>query len=322
MSVMKSISPEILAEGAAWLARLHADDKSPADEGAFRAWLAADPRRVAAFEIVTEVWDVAGAAGGEASKRAAAAPVPTRRRMMFAGAGSLAAFGMGFVVWQRASAGVYETVVGEQKHVVLGDGTQVFLDTDTCIRTSYDNRMRVVAVDRGRCNFHVTGGDLRPFAVDAAAQRISAGTATFDVRRDGNEVCVVLVQGTARVGGRDVAEASRTVLNPGERLVVSGGSARIDKPNLVPLLAWQTGQAVFDNETLFEVVREMNRYSLVKIVAADPAVAGMRISGVYRVGDNVAFAHSIAALLPIALEIDAKQVRLSAGQDAMYRVKI
>ena len=34
-------SPEVRAEAAAWLARLHAEDRDAADEAAFRAWLAA-----------------------------------------------------------------------------------------------------------------------------------------------------------------------------------------------------------------------------------------------------------------------------------------
>jgi len=54
----------------------------------------------------------------------------------------------------------------------------------------------------------------------------------------------------------------------------------------------------------------MNRYSVVKIAVNDTVVGRMRISGVYRVGDNVAFAHSVATLLPVILEVDTDQVRL------------
>jgi transmembrane sensor len=306
MSVLNRIPPEIMAEAAAWLARLHADGKCAADEQAFRAWLAADPRHTAAFEMVTEIWELTGATCEDDMKQLPKAPAMTRRRAMFAGAGTLAAAGMCVAVWQRASATVYETAVGEQKHVVLRDGTQMFLDTDTSIRATFGSRQRAISVERGRCNFHVSDGDERPFVVDAAAQSISAGPSAFDVRRDGNDVCVVMVQGTASVGG--------TVLKPGERMVVAGGVARVDRPNLVPLMAWQTGQAVFDNETILGAAREMNRYSAVKIVV-DPAVAGMRISGVYHVGDNVAFARSLSALLPVNSEIGGNQVRLVANRN-------
>jgi transmembrane sensor len=313
-------SSEIRAEAAAWLARLRADDKNPQDERAFRVWLAEDPRHAAAFEAVTEIWEVAGAAWQEpvaALEETGRKPAAvTRRRALLAGVGSLAAAGLCFGFWQSAYAGVYETGIGEQKHAVLPDGTQVFLDTDTRIHAAYSSEMRVVALERGRCNFHVMENDVRPFVVDAAAQRIVAERTTFDVRRDGDDVCVVLTQGSASIG---VKGGGRKLLKSGERLLASRANARIDKPNLVPLLAWQTGQAVFDNETIGGAIREMNRYSEVKIEVTDAAVARMRISGVYRVGDNAAFARSIATLLPVVVEYSTDQVRLEADPARVNR---
>ena len=317
MALVMEIPPEIRAEAAAWLARLRADDKSQGDETAFRAWLAEDPRHAGAFEAVTEMWEVAGAAWTEPVAHTVQLSRTTHRRAVLAGAGSLVAAGILLTVWQRAAAATFETAVGEQKHAVLPDGTQVFLDTDTRIRTAFDSSMRVVALERGRCNFHVREGDERPFVVDAAAQRIVAARTTFDVRRDGDEVCVVLMQGTASMGSRE--GGSRQILATGDRLIAGPTGSHKDHPNLVPLVAWQTGQAVFDNETVAGAIREMNRYSVVKIAVADGDVAKMRISGVYRIGDNVAFAHSVATLLPVILEIDRDQVRLEADPARVKR---
>lgn len=317
---VSKISPETKAEAAAWLARLRAEDKNPADERAFRTWLADDSRHAAAFEGITEVWELAGSAWTEPVATPVREVVTTRRRAIFGSLATAASVGVAFTVWQRAFAGVYETGIGEQKHIVLADGTQVFLDTDTRIHASYDSRMRMVSLERGRCNFHVMESDARPFVVDAAAQRIVAARTNFDVRRDGDEVCVVLTQGSAVAEDAADAAQDRKVLKAGDRLVRSGGRARVDRPNLLPLLAWQTGQAVFDNETIAGAAREMNRYSVIKIDASDPAVARMRISGVYRVGDNAAFARSMAALLPVILEIQSDQVRLVADEARVNKV--
>jgi transmembrane sensor len=309
-----SISPEIRAEAAAWLARLRADDKNPSDERSFRAWLAEDSRHASAFEAATEIWDLAGAAWTAPVASAASVRTPTRRQALLAGVGSLATAALGISFWQGAYAGVYETAIGEQKHVVLPDGSQVFLDTDTRIHAAFNGETRVVALDRGRCNFSVMESDNRPFVVNAAAQRIIAAGATFDVRRDGDEVCVVLVQGSAAIASRNASLRRHQVLKSGERLIVRNEEVSIDRPNLVPLLAWQTGQAMFDNESIAGAIREMNRYSVIKIEVADPVVARMRISGVYRVGDNTAFARSVAALLPVAMEFGKDQVKLVVDQ--------
>jgi transmembrane sensor len=307
MAPVSTISPEIRAEAAAWLARLRADNKSVADESAFRVWLAKDPRHPRAFETVTEIWEVTGAAWNK--------PVVTERRRrllhrraLLTGAGSLAAAGVLLTVWQRAGAATLKTAVGEQKHAVLPDGTQAFLDTDTKIRTTFDGDTRLVAVAHGRCNFHVRESDARPFVVIAANARIVSAQATFDVRRDGEDVCVVLTQGSASIGPKDSSQ--RQALARGDRFMTGPSGSHKDRPNLAPLLAWQTGQAIFDNNTVAGAIREMNRYSMIKITTNDNAVGKMRLSGVYRVGDNVAFAHSIATLLPVILEIDTDQVRL------------
>ncbi len=304
------------AEAAAWLARLHADNKSRADECAFRAWLAAAPEHATAFEAVTETWDVSGAAWAE--PLALHHPVATtRRRALLGGIAGAVAAGVGISVWQSAYAGVYETATGEQKHIVLTDGTQVFLDTDTRIQAAYDSRTRFVSLERGRCNFNVMESDERPFVVDATSARIVAGHTDFDVRRDDDAVCVVVMQGTAAVTATNGRR--RIELKRGDRLVANATLGRVDQPNLTPLLAWQTGQAVFDNETMTAAVHEMNRYSAVKLEILDPAVAHMRISGVYRVGDNAAFAHSVAALLPVTLEFASDRVRLSADAARVKR---
>ena len=63
-------SREIRMEAAAWLVRLHADDRDATDEAAFRAWLDASPAHVTAFEAVDRVWS---SAGGLINLRASAA---------------------------------------------------------------------------------------------------------------------------------------------------------------------------------------------------------------------------------------------------------
>jgi transmembrane sensor len=88
---------------------------------------------------------------------------------------------------------------------------------------------------------------------------------------------------------------------------------RRDRPNLNHLLAWQSGSVVFENTDLAEAVQEMNRYSTARL-EVDPSVAGLKVSGVYRVGDNEAFARSIAKLLPITVRQEEDSYRLLPDQ--------
>jgi transmembrane sensor len=293
---------ETKAEAATWLARLHADDRSAADEQAFQAWLAARPENARAFEAVTTLWDLASGLRME-QFAPSQDKVLLRRRSVLASIGSLVAASAGLAFWEEAYAGVYETAIGEQKHVTLSDGTQVFLDTNTRIRERFTRSLRRLELDRGRVNVRVRSDPLRPFVVEAAGQRILAERTAFDLRRDGDRISVVLLQGHATVLANARGANRPVVLQRGQRAIaIAYAPVQLDRPNLVPLTAWQSGQAIFEGETLSAAVAEMNRYSTVRLDVNDKAIANLRLSGVYRVGDNEAFAHSVSLLLPVTIE--------------------
>ena len=302
MRATRGIGPETKAEAATWLVRLHADDRSAADERAFQSWLAAKPENIRAFEAVTTLWDAADGLRVEAAVPARARPL-LRRRTLLASLGSIAAASAGFAVWEEAYAGVYTTDIGEQRHVVLSDGTQVFLDTDTRIRERFTSSLREVDLDRGRAEFRVKPEVNRPFVVQAGGHRILAERSTMDVRRDGSRVSVVLLLGRATILAKAHTASPRVILVRGQRAIVAENlPLHVDRPNLAPLTAWQTGQAIFESDTLAAAAAEMNRYSTVRLVVNDPLIARLKLSGVYRVGDNEAFAHSISQLLPVTIE--------------------
>ncbi len=302
------VTPQIKAEAAMWLALLHANNRTAADEEGFQAWLRENPAHTAAFDSVTAMWDVAaGARTARVEQR------PLKRRTFVGGMGLLALTGGSLAVWRTAYAGVYETEVGEQKRVVLKDGTYAFLDTNTHIRVDFNDEIRNIELQLGRANFRVAPDNFRPFVVTAADHRISAQHSNLDVSRIGDTVSVLLVEGTATVETERHHVKKSTVIETGQRLVAkSADTVNIDRPNPRPLLAWQTGQAIFANETLDDAVAEMNRYSSVTLEIADPAIRKLRLSGVYRVGDVAAFARSLARLLPLEVRETGDHVQLLA----------
>ena len=321
---MPAPSREIRAEAAAWLARLHAEDRDAADEAAFRIWLGADPAHAAAFEAVDRVWSDIGGLGSlktvRGDLRRSVARVPVRepglasRRLLLAGVGLLAVTGGSALFWRSASAKVYETDVGEQKHVALDDGSQLFLDAKTRIAVAFSETARTVDLQYGRANFRVVPDAHRPFIVEAAERKIVATRCNFDVRCEDGKVQVVLIHGEADVKPASGPAVQGERLTAGERLVASNDVEKRDKPDLAHVLAWQSGYQAFDKEELSQVVEEMNRYSNAKL-AADPGVAGLKVSGMYRVGDNGAFARSLAKLLPITVRQIGDTLMLTADPD-------
>jgi transmembrane sensor len=274
-------------QAAEWLARLRADDRSPADESAFRAWLTADPRHADAFERASAIWESVGGLGRQPVPR----PSHVSRRAVLAGAATFVVAGSTVFGWREAMAGVYRTDVGEQRRLRLEDGTRVMLDTATRFRFRCDADSRILSLTNGRIDVNVAR-DARPFVVEARVERVSLLAGRVDVRRDGPSVAV-------------------TALESGRRMVMTDGQAdRVDRPDLQDVIAWQDGRLAFRNETLSQAVAEMNRYTTRPLIVADTQVGQLRLSGLYRVGDPEAFARSIAILLPVRVQTDAESVQI------------
>ncbi len=59
----EALRPAIRAEAAAWLARLHSEDRDDLDEAAFRIWLDESQLHKDAFDRLTDAWETAGGLG-------------------------------------------------------------------------------------------------------------------------------------------------------------------------------------------------------------------------------------------------------------------
>jgi transmembrane sensor len=167
--------------------------------------------------------------------------------------------------------------------------------------------VRLVRLKRGRANFSMIPLQKRPFMVEAAEIRVIGAQASFDVSLFRGATAVTVIDGEANL----VSSAVSRPIRQGERFTaVADSQALVDRPDLGPVLAWHVGQAVFDNETLSAAIEEMNRYSQLKLVIPDPSVAALKISGVYRVGNNAGFAESISRLLPVTMVRDGDSIAL------------
>jgi len=273
-----------------------------------------------AFERCTDVWQ--GAAGVTLSTYAAALePRPARLSAGFAlrvaslGAVLAATAVLVLRLWFSASA--FETGIGEQRVVVLSDGSRVSLNTSTRLRVNFSGSQRSVQILDGEALFEVARDAHRPFVVQAANSEVVATGTEFivraapDVRGAGKALTVTLIEGHVIVRdaqqGQTPALAKPVAMAPGDRLQVqqpvshaAGGPSRqvrLDRSGLEAALAWKRGEVVFDDVSLGDAAAEMNRYSAVPIIVANRAAQrGSKVSGVFRVGDNLGFARAAARL--------------------------
>lgn len=316
----KPVPDELLAEASVWVAKLHGDSRSRTLEQGFRRWLISHPDNARAFELATEVWDDA-----ENLRRFVTFRPITRveRRSPWRPIAATLACAMMLVivgvVWFQY-AGVISTRVGEQRQLVLQDGTRVFLNTDTAIKVKYDEQARRVELRRGEALFNVAKQSDWPFIVVAGDRQVKALGTSFVVRKEAQRLAVTLVEGSVLVSPvqpaitqlvQPIIDAPSPVeqtpatasngnsreftLAAGQRLTFSAGApTRLDTPSVEKTTAWRRGQVILDDTPLRAAVAEMNRYNQSKLVVEDPEAAALLVNGLFQAGDSSHFANAVA----------------------------
>lgn len=324
-----AVLPEpVRAEAAVWLARLHSDQRSEETERSFRAWLAGDAVRAAAFERMTNTWEATGALRQSRIEQAPCEPpalaqeTSNRRRYLLAAAAMLlvsVVIGFGALVLPTGIAPtdqVIETALGERRSLQLDDGSRLVLNTDSRVAVTFSSSMRLVTLQRGQARFEVAKDAARPFVVRAGGKQIVARGTEFDVRWTDQRLSVVLFEGRVSVMPETQRPSAEGIsMQAGERLYFAQPALAVkSSSSLDREAAWLAGRAVFDETPLREAIAEMNRYTRRPVELGDPALADMQISGTFSVDDVDAFARALADVFSLQIESSNTAILLTRAR--------
>lgn len=313
---------------------------TPGEEADFQTWLAADPAHRAAFAQWETTWsklDAPFAAGQADDLMALLEQRAARRRRR--GVASVAA---GFAVllgcavfWQTtvASRPVTEparaamTTFWRPGKQMLPDGSVVELNRGAKIEANYTSAVRRVTLLAGEAHFEVKADAARPFLVEAGGVAVRAVGTAFSVTLEQNSVAVLVTHGRVTVSperreekGDPIASATPSVgdtplatLDVDQRVVVdlarqpvASGVTTLPTIEREGLLAWRAPRVEFTGVALAEAVKLLNRESAghrgARFVIADPALEGVRISGLFRLDNTEAFVRLLDQGFGIAAE--------------------
>ncbi|WP_219118122.1 FecR domain-containing protein [Janthinobacterium sp. UMAB-56] len=269
----------IQKEAQAWVVRLASGQVSERDAQVFRHWCARSRRHATAFAEARAVWS-AMAPAARAVKRAQA-PVNMARRAWL-GAGVAASLGLLVLrpptdLWPVvAGLGAdYATGTGEQREVALDGGVLVQMNTQTRLDAAplQDGAAALVLL-AGEAEFQAGLGGAARVRVQAGDGTVSAGSARFNIRLFGQEVCVTCLAGRLRVAqaGNDAELAAGQQLRyRPEHFGLVRAVAKGD------VSAWRQRLLVFKQSTLAEVVDEVNRYRPGKLILHGEALQQARV---------------------------------------------
>ncbi|MEJ0040337.1 MAG: FecR domain-containing protein [Gammaproteobacteria bacterium] len=344
----------VTEQASSWWTLLNNGDATAADHRAFGDWVARSPERVDAFlqsarlsqaltsgkirwpdTPVEDLIRASKAASGEvislplpySERRPNAsseeAPPKFRVRTMtarrIAAVAAIALLALGVWLASVLSPERFRTALGEQRSVVLNDGSVVTLNTSSSIEVRMTRDHRVVRLLAGEALFEVAHDAARPFDVTADETTVRAVGTQFNVNRGSGGTTVTVVEGKVAVftpAASPSGEAEKLPLAAGEQLIVS---PRI-KPHAAladaaVATAWTQRKLVFDHRPLSEVADEFNRYNRRTIEIQGVELRGEEITGVFASNDPESFITFLARMPDVRIERDVDRRRFVVTQD-------
>lgn len=306
------------AAAAEWVAaRRNPEDWTSERQAELDAWLAQSIAHRVAYVRIDSTWRrTERIAALRRPMRERPEPIRSQRgwRTSVAGAGAVVAI-IGFVVANRVQgpgAQLIETPRGGQERVVLADGSQIELNTDTAMRVQLGKKTRAVELIRGEAYFQIKHDSARPFIVTAGTHRVIDLGTKFLVRMSRQALNVSLVEGKARLDGLNSQKSE--LLSPGDVAVATAGVVRVyrkSERDLSESLAWQRGKIVFHNERLADAVAELNRYGGPQLVVAGAITGKLAINGTFLTNNAEEFAGIARELFGLRVEHQNGSIILS-----------
>lgn len=290
--------------------RLHSGKASETDRAEARAWQNRSPSHRKAFAEAERLWlemgnamlmntapvaglrqDATGTRRGRYWTGLAAGLLLLASMLQFSGYG------------ERWLSDVY-TGVGEQKTVVLTDGSRIALNTDTAFSIAFSRTGRRIVLHRGQAVFTVAKDPVRPFEVATDTAVVKALGTVFEVLMDSRGTRVTVEEHAVGIKGpheKDYPESSR--IHAGQQARYSpehglGPVVAIDARQISP---WRRGKLIFKNRPLAEVIAELDRYYPGRMLIVGESLESLRVTGVFPVGDPSAALDMIADILPVSI---------------------
>ncbi|TFF37759.1 FecR family protein [Mucilaginibacter psychrotolerans] len=175
---------------------------------------------------------------------------------------------------------------GGQYHVILSDGTQVWLNSASSIKypTTFEEADRTVDVT-GEAYFEVAHNAEKPFKVRSRGQLVTVLGTHFDVNTYADEPATrtTLLEGRVRIE----AGLKSITIKPGQQAVYADDKLIVNQADIDDAIAWKNGMFRFNEESLESIMRKISRWYNVNVYYENDEVRGTVYTGIITHFDNV-----------------------------------
>ncbi|MBB5436924.1 ferric-dicitrate binding protein FerR (iron transport regulator) [Pedobacter sp. AK017] len=148
---------------------------------------------------------------------------------------------------------------GGQYHLILADGTKVWLNAASSITypIRFAGKERKIEIT-GEAYLEVAHLADQPFHVVSRGQDVEVLGTHFNVNAYADEPVTktTLLEGSVRI----TAEGHTKILKPGEQAILSSTGLKMSSADIDETMAWHEGDFVFNSQTLEEIMRTVSRW--------------------------------------------------------------
>ncbi len=186
-----------------------------------------------------------------------------------------------------------QTPIGGEYNLVLADGTKIWLNAASELKypVLFDRKNRKVFL-KGEAYFEVAENKNKPFVVNINEMKITVLGTKFNIMAYHNEknIKTTLVSGSVRIETISKNKNNEEVyLQPGYQAVLDKESQqlKVNEVDTKIYTAWINGKFVFNNETLDEIMRKLERWYDFKTYFYDKKTMNYHFSGTLKRYENI-----------------------------------
>jgi len=314
VSASPSVSPpvaiDVLQQAAKWMARLWSDEASAQDFADCAQWRAAHPDHEQAWLQLEVFQHKLNGVPRELARQVLHEPaVPakiTRRNVLrMVGLGIVASGAFELLhetdTWQHATAS-QSTAMGEIRQIVLPDGTQVSLGSNTALDVSFNTKVRLLELRAGEIfvtTAHEGAAIHRPFIVRTRHGTMEALGTRFEVRLEAEASQVNVYEGMVEARPTHAPHAA-VRLATGEGCSLNANACGHKTLAKEGGESWTHGVLLAENMRVADFVAALGRYRP-GLLYCTPDVAELRVSGVFPLRDTDRALHNLSLVLPVSV---------------------
>lgn len=306
------VPSDVADQAVQWLIELQSEDLPPHILEQWRRWRAQHPDHDRAWLRIESVnGSLRGLAAPLQSALAHATLTPkrsARRRQAIKALAALIFTGAGAWLVQdqtpwRQWAAQHRTRVGQRDTLLLDDGTQLVMNTDSAVDVVFgptERRVRLIGGEILATTARDPMPTARTFLIETAEGEVRALGTRYAVRQLAGATLVSVYEAAVEIRPREASER-RMVVHAGQQVRFTRKGIETPGHAEESDSAWTQGMIVARGLRLADFLAELSRYSPDPI-SCDPAVAGLRISGAYPLSDIGRVLDTISALFSLEVQ--------------------